>query len=281
MSKIYDCFAFFNELDLLEIRLNELDPVVDHFVLVEATRTFQKQPKPLYYQENRERFAQFEDKIIHVVVDSYPNFFSKFRVPTAWDYDNHQKNQVVEGLKGCAPDDVIIFSDLDEIPRAEKVHEYRNVPGTKVFQQLYCSYFANCVVSDTPDEPHLVKHNGLVYWRGSVMANYADFNNAKEFRKRRDKQGPDIVQIEEGGWHFTYLGGWKQVLYKIQSFAHAKEAKYSLGDLESPDKLIEVIEQGVDLYGRDYRYTFIELSEIFPHYLRDNRERFADLIKEL
>lgn len=281
MSKIYDCFAFFNELDLLEIRLNELDPVVDYFVLVEATRTFQKQSKPLYFAENRERFKAFEHKIIHVVVDRYPNFFSKLRVPTAWDYDNHQKNQVINGLKDCAPDDVIIFSDLDEIPCAEKVREFSKVPGTKVFQQIYCSYFANCVVTDTPDEAHLIKHGDIVYWRGSVMANFSDFKNAKEFRKRRDKQGADIVQIEEGGWHFTYLGGWEQVLYKIRSFAHAKEAKYSLGDLDSPDKLIEVIEQGVDLYGRNYHYAFIELSERFPQYLRDNRQRFASLIKEL
>jgi len=73
--RIFDCFAFFNELDLLEIRLNELDPVVDKFILVESTRTFQKQFKPLYFNENKERFKKFLPKIEHVIVDHFPTFF--------------------------------------------------------------------------------------------------------------------------------------------------------------------------------------------------------------
>ena len=68
---IYDTFLFFNEFDLLDIRLHELDAVADKFVLVEATRTHSDQPKPLYYAENRERYAAFHDKIIHVVVERY------------------------------------------------------------------------------------------------------------------------------------------------------------------------------------------------------------------
>ncbi len=281
MPKVYDCFSFFNELDLLEIRLHELDPVVDYFVLVEATRTHQKQPKPLYFAENYERFKAFEKKIIHVVVDKYPNFFSRFRVPTPMDYDNHQKNQIIQGLKGAQPDDIIIYSDLDEIPKAEKIREYRDAPGTKVFQQLLCSYFVNCVCTHGPVEPCELNHNGLHYWRGSVMAPFSEFSNSKEFRKRRDRQDNGIVQIEEGGWHFSYLGNWEQVLYKLRSFCHAKEVKYSIGDLDNPQKLIELIEQGIDLYGRDYSNSFVELDERFPRYLLDNRERFNHLIKTI
>jgi len=279
MSRVYDCFAFFNELDLLEIRLHELDPVVDFFVLVEATRTFQKQPKPLYYAENRERFREFADKILHVVVDDYPNFFTRFRLPTPMDYDNHQKNQIVRGLKGAQPDDIIIYSDLDEIPRAEKILEYRDVPGTKVFQQLFCTYFINCVCTDGPVEPCQLNRDGLHYWRGSVMASYADFRNTKEFRKRRDRQEPGIVQIAEGGWHFTYLGGIETVRQKLLSFAHTKEEKYRLENLDDSTQLQQMIESGSDLFGRDYRYAFVELDERFPRYVRDHRQRFAHLIK--
>jgi len=72
---IYDCFSFFNELDLLEIRLHELDPVVDKFVLVEASKTFQGKDKPLFYDENKERYKEFSEKIIHVVVDKFLVFF--------------------------------------------------------------------------------------------------------------------------------------------------------------------------------------------------------------
>ena len=68
-SKVYDCFTFFNEFELLEIRLNELDSVVDKFVLVEASKTHQGKEKPLFYNENKDRFKKFQDKIIHVIVD--------------------------------------------------------------------------------------------------------------------------------------------------------------------------------------------------------------------
>ena len=281
MSKIYDCFAFFNELDLLEIRLNELDPVVDYFVLVEATRTFQKQPKPLYFAENRERFKQFEKKIIHVVVDHYPNFFTRFRTPRPMDYDNHQKNQIVKGLKNANPDDIIIYSDLDEIPRPEKIIEYRDVPGTKVFQQLFCTYFINCISTHGPTEPCQLNRNGMHYWRGSVMARYADFKNTKEFRKRRDRQGEGIVQIEDGGWHFTYLGGLETVRQKLHSFAHSHEEKYQLTAADDEEQLTQMLNNAVDLFGRDYRYEFVELDERFPRYVREHRTRFSHLIKPM
>ena len=120
---IYDSFAFFNELD----------PVVDKLVLVEATKVFQKQPKPLYHEVNKSRFKKFEDKIIHIVVDEYPNFFTRLRIPTSKVYDNHQKNQIIHDLKDVKPDDAIIYSALDEIPQADKITQYKAQPGIKNF----------------------------------------------------------------------------------------------------------------------------------------------------
>lgn len=279
MQKVYDCFAFFNELDLLEIRLNELDRVVDKFVIVEATKSFQKQVKPLHYQENIKRFHAFKDKIIHVVVDEYPNFFTRFRVPTAMDYDNHQKNQVIRGLKDARPDDIIIFSDLDEIPSADKILEYKSRPGIKVFQQLFCSYFINCIATTGDENQGELNKDGLHYWRGTVMANFSEFDNAKSFRKKRGTQSENIVQIENGGWHFTYLGGSKNILYKINSFAHSKESKYQVDQLQDTNMLDNIISQGKDLYGRDYTYEFVELDDRFPEYVLQHKDKFSHLIK--
>src|SRR3954464_1583382 len=98
---IYDCFTFFNELDLLEIRLNELDPVVDKFVLVEATKTHQGKDKPLYFLENKARYEKFLAKIIHVVVNEYPDYEGK----SAWLLEHHQRNMIIEGLKECKSGD--------------------------------------------------------------------------------------------------------------------------------------------------------------------------------
>lgn len=278
---VYDCFPFFNELELLELRLNELNEVVDRFVLVEATRTFQKKEKPLYYEENKQLFDAFNEKIIHVVVDEYPGFFSKFRFPTAWDYDNHQKDQVMKGLSECKPDDTIIISDLDEIPRAEKVTEYAGKRGVKVFEQRHCNFFLNCVAVDGPAASHLVKRNGIVYWCGSVMINYSAFTSFKEVRLQRNMNTDDTLRIEEGGWHFSFMGGVEKVRKKLDSWAHTGESKYNPEYLRDPDNLLEIMNSGEDLFGREFRFKFFELDESFPKYLLLNMDKYKSFIKAI
>ncbi len=80
MSKVYDCFVCCDEADVLEIRLNELDPVVGHFVLCEATRTFTEQPKPLRFLEHKDQLARFLPKITHLIVDDFPLGLAAFAV---------------------------------------------------------------------------------------------------------------------------------------------------------------------------------------------------------
>ena len=72
MYMIYDCFMFFNELDVLEIRLNELYHAVDKFILVEATKTHAGKDKTLFFNENKQKFSKFLDKIQHIIIDEYP-----------------------------------------------------------------------------------------------------------------------------------------------------------------------------------------------------------------
>lgn len=122
--KIYDCFQFFNELDLLEIRLNVLNDHVDYFVLTESTVTFSGLNKPLYYQENKDRFEKFNDKIIHVVVEDTPD-------GNPFERDVFQKNAIIRGLQDCEDDNIILTSDLDEIPDPEIVD-----PGSLTFVRM-------------------------------------------------------------------------------------------------------------------------------------------------
>lgn len=275
---IYDCFPFFNELDLLEIRLNELDSVVDKFVLVESTRTFQKKPKPLFYEKNRERFKKFEDKIIHIVVDKPPGFFYKWRIPKAWDYSNFQKDQIVRGLKNCQVGDKIIFSDLDEIPRANKIKEAIDMKGVRVFQQKYYNYFLNCIAVNGEKATHLTEREGIVYWHGSVMIDFEDFISAKKTRLLRNEKGAGIVQIEEGGWHFSFLGGWEIIRTKLDAWEHAGERKYNPEKLSNPDELKKLINSGSDLFDREFKFKFIEIEDDLPKFLLDNLGKFKNLI---
>lgn len=275
---IYDCFPFFNELDLLEIRLNELDSVVDKFVLVEATKTFQKKDKPLYYEENKERFKDFEDKIIHIIVDKFPGFFYKWRIPTAWDYDNYQKDQVAQALKNCSNDDVIIISDLDEIPSAEIISKYKNYPGVKVFEQILCNYYLNCVAIKAPEKAHLTSHNGMVYWKGTVMLNYSNFSSFKNARILREQSGENIISLQKSGWHFSFVGNFQKIREKLDSWAHTNEKEYNPDYLMDKNSVDAIIKKGGDLFGRDYQYVIQPLSDIFPKYILENQNRFSNLL---
>lgn len=281
--KIYDCFAFFNEMDLLELRLRELWDTVDHFVIVEATRTFTKKPKPLFFQDNRARFKEFESKIIHVVVDKYPTFWTKLRPVTTWHYDNHQKEGILQGLKNAAPDDLIIVSDLDEIPLPAKIREYANRPGIRVFEQFQSYYFLNYVCTHIYDyEGHAVaqrNRDGFGRWRGSVMLEKKLIKTIKDTRNFRDEEGPHIHPIKDGGWHFSYMGGIEKIMYKIQSWAHTE---YNRPEFGSKEAVVKSIMDGKDLFGEGSRYELFDIDKSalpFPGEVLKNRARWAHMIR--
>jgi beta-1,4-mannosyl-glycoprotein beta-1,4-N-acetylglucosaminyltransferase len=289
---LYDCFPFFNELDLLEIRLHVLDPVVDRFVLVEATRTHQGKEKPLYFAENRERYRDFLHKITHVVVDDYPPNPQN----DAWVFENHQRNCIARGLAGCAPDDVLLISDADEIPDPRAVLAERAAPGVKIFRQRMFCYFLNCVNATEIA-------GGRPYgWNGTVMIRYGDIRgDIQELRtlsvrllrwflpswKRRlrwrwrlwrelRRQGRAVRFVENGGWHFTYLGGAPRIVEKLEAFAHSEYNRAEFKDLE---KLEAALRGGADLFGRDFHYAFVPIDDSYPAWLRENLSRYAHLVR--
>jgi beta-1,4-mannosyl-glycoprotein beta-1,4-N-acetylglucosaminyltransferase len=279
LPKVYDCFTFFNEMDLLEIRLNELDQVVDYFVVVESTRTFQKQPKPLYLNIDDERIVKFKNKIIHIVVDDFPNFFTHWRVPKTWDYENHQRNAIARGLVNAKPDDIIIVSDVDEIPNAKKVVEHLELNEPVVFQQRFFYYFLNYIITKASPESCIVQKNNLIFWRGSVMIRFKDFTTAREVRNLRNNIS--MTQIEEGGWHFSYIGGIDAIISKLKSFSHAKEAKLLLNNIDDKERISSMIASGHDLFNRDMSFKVLPLSEPFPEYLVNNTNKYEKLLYQV
>ena len=119
-TKIYDCFIFSNELDLLEIRLRILNPYVDYFVIVEADKTHRGKRKPLYFQKNKKRFKKWGDKIIHIVVKDMPkvgmSYGKNWKINSIlkggpWKLESYQKKQIIRGLKNCNKEDIIMDYD--------------------------------------------------------------------------------------------------------------------------------------------------------------------------
>ncbi len=276
---IYDCFQFFNELDILKIRLHVLGPVVDRFVISEATETFSGLEKPLYYEENKAMFAEFEEKIIHVVVDDTPQGGTHER-------DTFQKNAVTRGLAGCTDDDIVIFSDLDEIPNPDKIREIlQNFQEDKIYhfaQRLFYCYLNMEEVSGS-----LLSYAGEFEgvarkkWIGTKMLSYKLLREQHlllgelRFPERKEIG----IRVEDGGWHFGYMGGHgekdirKRVQEKVVSAAHQEyNSKHVLSNVT------DQIKDGKDIFGRNAQFVRCEIDESFPAYIREHQKELDFLI---
>lgn len=278
---VYDCFQFFNELDILKIRLNVLDSVVDRFVISEATETFSGLKKPLYYEENKEMFAEFADKIIHVVVEDTPKGDTHYR-------DTFQKNAVTRGLAGCTDEDIIIFSDLDEIPNPDKIREIlQDFRTDKIYhfaQRLFYCYLNMEEISGK-----LLSYAGEFEgvarrkWIGSKMLSYKLLREQNlllgelRFPERKEIG----IRVEDGGWHFGYMGGHgekdirRRVQEKVVSAAHQE---YNSRHVLS--QVTDQIKEGKDIFGRDAQFVRCEIDETFPQYIREHQKELDFLIMQ-
>ncbi|MGE3309316.1 MAG: hypothetical protein AB7O66_05040 [Limisphaerales bacterium] len=286
-TMIYDTFPLFNELELLEIRLHELDPVVDRFVIAEAPRTHSNQPKPLHFAENRERFQRFLPKITHIVADDLPDSSD------AWVLEGAQRRAVDRGLTECQPDDIILHSDLDEIPSARAVRDladamrsrYRSSPLANAWHALLRQraviwairnaykrrhpfvwlleqrmhyYFLNCVSVNKP------------VWLGTRATFFRDYTSAFDLRRWGGRLVPDA------GWHFSYMGGVERVRQKLAAFAHQE---YNHPEFTDPQHIEAALESGRWILGDDHVLEFVPLDATFPTFIREDPGRFRDWIR--
>ena len=255
---VYDCFLFFNELGLLEIRLNVLFGVVDKFVLVEADRTFTNKSKLLYFDENKDRYKCFLDKIVHVKISEYPS------IGDAWDMENFQRNQIEHGITQCFFDDIILISDLDEIPNPKIIMDYKkNGNGICRLRQMHFAYFLNYQRCDK-------------YWYPAKIARYKNITlNNYTPQNIRSRSLKTKRTIKNAGWHFSFLGGMENIKYKIQSFSHQEWNN----DHYVNNQIDKKIRMGLDLFDRKHiRLIPVKITKKHPQYIFDNQEKYAHLI---
>lgn len=208
--KIVDCFTFYNELDMLKFRLEYLYNTVDYFVLVEATVTHVGNPKPLFFEENKSMFSKYLDKIIHVVVDDMPKppVLRLLKINNVnWARENHQRKCIRRGIERLSlqDDDLIIISDLDEIPN-------KSVLKTNKIDTLYS------LVQDLYYYNLTLKQKNK--WNQSKICDYKTYKYYNS-----DAQVIRMIQtsnlIENGGWHFSYFGNIDFIVNKIRNFCHS------------------------------------------------------------
>lgn len=252
---IYDCFNFFNEFELLDIRLNELDAIVDKFIIVESTVTFTNKKKPLYFLENKNRYKKFLHKIIHVVIEDSPN------VTNPWIIEAHQLGAVTRGLPKCKPNDIILVSCVDEIPRPESVIEWKNKPGRhKVFMQEMSYYYLN----------NVSKNRGL--WPGTMMFFYKDLKHFPSVYVARFM--PVDLEIPNGGWHMSYIGGIKKIQLKLASFSHQE---YNNDKYNTPEKIKRAMLEGKDPFGFGWKFKPVDINSL-PKYVIRNQVKFKEIL---
>lgn len=199
---IYECFYFFNELDLLDLKLHELCDVVDKFVLLEFKTDLLHRPQPLYYAENKERFKEFEDKIIHLIIeDDMPGI-------TGFDLFVARKENYMLGLKDCSPQDIIISSDPDLVFKKDKMIELSmmnmNENDVQIVSDWYCYYM-----------DYLYTRNKFGFTGASYFKNIVPGGWRTVYRWKPVQQ-----QLVDAGYHFSKLGGIDKLLQNIEGYPH-------------------------------------------------------------
>jgi len=280
--KVYDVFPFFNEIDLLEIRLEHLNSHVDHFVLTEATTTFSGKAKPLFFEENKKRFKKFEDKIIHQIVEDVPNL-------NPFERDRFQRDEAKSILENyCSTNDYLIYGDVDEIPSLsalDKAMEYL-VEGVEIVHMAQDQYYfylnveevSHTLMSYTGEYPFVINRK----WLGTNVSKW-EYSKHYSMTDLRDPIHKRVgKRVKNGGWHFTYIGSsdespvTERVKLKIDSAAHQELNTIEI--LESVEKNINNLK---DIFPRKRtRFKLREDLSFLPSFIQLNLDKFGYLIKK-
>ncbi len=263
---IYDCFQYFDEDHIVDLRLNILNQYVDYFVISESTKTHQGKIKKLNF--DLEKFSKFKEKIIYVVADYKKEINFENHVGGESPIEQHQRNSLIEGIKNASPEDLIILSDSDEIPDLTKLSEINNKKKFIAFSQKMFMYKLNLQNLDESG------------WIGSRISKKKNIKTMQKLRNLKFKDYPfwriDKLnqQIIKGGWHFSYLQTPSQILNKIKSFSHGEFNKENLNE----EKIEEKIHKSQDIFDRKIKLKKIDIDESFPDYIIKNKKKFLNWV---
>lgn len=245
--KIFDCFTFYNEEEILKIRLEELNKFVDYFIIIEASETFTGKKKDIFFSNPPKWIEKWEDKIMVNIID-FPELCQ-----TAWDREYFQRNEITSYLQNLNvdDDDLIIISDVDEIWNVETVTnlKYKYIPVKLDVKQYFWNF--NWLVPD-----HCNQGSRPVVCKKSHIEN----------RTAQDLRSMDLPVVPNGGWHFSFFGEKEKIKNKIESFAHTE---YDQEVYKSYELILFRIQNGIDPFDR-FPLKYHEIDETYPKYVRNN-----------
>ena len=296
--KIFDCFMYFDEETVLDLRLNILDKYVDYFVIVESSFTHKGDKRDLKF--NHQKFKKFKDKLIYITYDEEPSEIAKNQVNEkddnaikSWKYienailrENGQRNQILKGLEFAKNDDLILISDVDEIPNLENF-DPSNIPEKIIlFKQDMFYYKFNLKL------PNLE-------WTGTKGCKKKFLKSPQWLRNIKDRKYPfyrfdtffsdtkfiDIKIILNGGWHFSNLKTASEIEFKLKSYLHHREFDENPLSVEEINNLIKnkqaiydlKVDKRVNKIGDGSKLEKYP-TEKLPRFLQDNLNDYKEWV---
>ena len=263
---IYDCFQYFNEDHILDLRFNILNEYVDYFVISESTKTHQGKSKKINFDINK--FRKFKDKIKFVVAEYDKEILFDQHTGGESPIEQHQRNFLINGIKDASPEDLIILSDSDEIPDLRKLNKINKDKKYIAFSQKMYMYKINI--------QNIEESN----WIGSKITKKKYIKSMQLLRNLKFKNYPfwrldkRNLQIIEGGWHFSYLQSPEEILNKIKSFSHGEFNDGSISEKEIEEKILK----NEDIFNRGFTLKKTEIDESYPNYIIQNKSKYSKWI---
>ena len=296
--KIFDCFMYFDEDTVLDVRLNYLNEYVDKFVIIEAEYNHKGEKKEPKF--NIKKFEEFKDKIIYLLIsqevpgmykidelDSNDKKIGK-NIMNALKRENFQRNSILDGLTEASDEDWIIISDLDEIPNL-KDNDLKNIKSPIVFfKQLMMYYKFNLILENytwigskackkkslkSPQWLRNIKDRAYSWWRLDTL-----FSDTKYIK---------VKTINNGGWHFSYLKSPEDIEKKLKSYLHHSEYELNPVDIKDIKKMIidkkTIYNLKVDSRSNKFDdgniLKKIDLK-LLPNYILENKDKFKEWMEE-
>ena len=292
--KIFDCFMYFDEEVVLEVRLNTLDKLVDYFVIVESKFTHKGDPRDLRF--NHKKFEKFKDKIIYLIYDQEPKGIeilnsndsekekSRKYIFNAARRENGQRNHIEKGLVHAKEDDLILISDVDEIPNLSdinfsKINEKIILFRQDMFYYKFDLYLPNLIWTGTKGckKKHLINPQWL---RNVKDRKYSFYRIDTIFSKDKYK---DVKCINTGGWHFTNIKTPKEIEHKLRSYLHHREFDVNPLTVNQIDEIIKEkktiynlnVDKSENKFGKGNKLEKFEFKKL-PTYIQKNKDNFKE-----
>ncbi len=290
---IYDCFMYFDEDLLLDLRLNMLNKYVNKFVITESTFLHSGQRKKLNF--DYKNFSKFKNKIIYIVVDEPPPgiqkieandsevFKNKKILDNSLKRENNQRKKLIEGLNGANDQDLILSSDLDEIPNLSNF-KFKN--KITLFEQNVYYYKFNLMQPNFKwMGTRACKKNQLIefQWLRNIKGKSYPYWRLDTFFSKKKYMNVDI--IKDGGWHFTSIKKPKEIFYKLSNFMHHLEFEYSGLKLDDMEKMVSnkkiLYDHSANQEGEKYTgsQSLIKIDKSkLPEYIIQNINKYKEWI---